>query len=169
MNAHVYQTETVDATPDSATCAREPLRGISTARVSGRALTSRILATAVTAHASIRSYAASLEVSSRAVEHWCDPEHSAAITLGDLLTGRRAVERAVLTASLAVLDDRGSRDVNPLDTVVRLGGDVARLSEMTLRATRGRIDPAHVAEIVRELDGIEQRCALLRRALGGQS
>lgn len=110
-----------DSTED-ATCSRvSPERAASRAQVSGW------LMYAITSCSTVSAYAATMGVSRTTVGRWCCAESGAAITLGDLLAGRRDVARAVLVRALDALDD-GAVRVDLAEAVLRLVGDVGRLA-----------------------------------------
>jgi len=123
-----------------------------------------MLATCVAAHSSMRAYADSLGVTLTSVRNFCDPDAAAAITLGDLLAGRRSVARAVLVSCLAVLDERDVHAAtDPIAGVLRLAADVGRLSDLTLEAAGRSLAPSERARLVVELDAIGSRLSQIRR------
>jgi len=71
-------------------------------RVHAGAVASRIVADAIAAVSSQGEVARALGVDESAVRHWCNPEHSAAYTLRDVLAGPRKVRVAIARALLAI-------------------------------------------------------------------
>jgi hypothetical protein len=160
MNALCEEAVAVAPERESATA-----RKLSEKRVLCRALASRLLAAAVSAHTSAAAFASSLDVSRAAVDHWCDPEHGAAVTLGDLLAGRRSVARSVLLSALAVLDERDASEVDLVATVLRAVGDLGQLGELLPRMRSGQLDDAERARAMRGLDALSDRIGLIRKGL----
>lgn len=171
MSATSEPSTAVRANEDSRTCAPDSRAQMAPNRVASRALASRMLATCVAAHSSMRAYADSLGVTLTSVRDFCDPDAAAAITLGDLLAGRRSVARAVLVSCLAVLDERDVHAAtDPIAgvlrlaaDVLRLAADVGRLSDLTLEAAGRSLAPSERARLVVELDAIGSRLSQIRR------
>ena len=82
---------------------------LSAHRRSGRTAASRALGVAAAATGSAAAVARSLGISESTVAHWADPDHPAAVTLGDILAaganGRRDFARCLLVSALATIDD----------------------------------------------------------------
>ena len=169
---HVHQdaratgAETVGEEQSSPTCSG---RRLSPERLASGEQASRIVGVAATSTCSMSAVARSLGVSADVVAHWADPEHAAAITLRDLLAGRRDFARAVLGAALATLDERSIRPAAPPERqVVRISAAVGTLAgDLDDALADGVVTDEERARLLRDIDAANDGLARLRRSLGG--
>lgn len=130
-------------------------RVLSPARREARALASMLFATA--AAGSLAAVGRALGVSPTIAERWADPEHEAAVTLGDLLAMPPTLAEGVLVAALSHVRARrlGAKLAAP-ERVLRVAGSASEVVTECVRALRdGRIDPEerrHLRARLRELD-----------------
>ena len=161
--ASSFAPDSVGGGPDSQTGRR-----VSAERKASRAVASLILRSAA-AVGSLGQVAKRLGISATAVENWANPDHDAALTLGDLLAMPAPVAEAALVAALAYVQarkmDRSAR-LAPTERVLRLSGTASQVIGECMAALRdGRIDDGEKHSIRLLLTDLESEIGATRRDL----
>lgn len=141
---------------------------LSQPRRDGRARASVLLGAAIEAAQSSHEAAGrALDVHRSAVQHWADPEHPAALTLGDALVLPRSVARALLTAALRELDERPAAAVSTETLALRLGAEAGDVLRAALAAVAdGHLDANERKALRRELGDVLTAVAEMMGAVG---
>lgn len=143
-------------------------QAISAKRRSARALVSVLLRTAASL-SSLRHAARALEVHPSHLEHLADPEHPAAIALGDVLVLPPKMAEAVLVAALAHVQAQRLLQVGRAATssrVLHLVRASAELAGAGARAIEdGQVDPRERSSLLELAAAVQQQIGALARDL----
>jgi hypothetical protein len=142
-------------------------------RVAARAAAARLVGLAAASTSSLAAVGRALDVDTTAVQHWADPEHPAAMTLGDVLAcgygpkPRREFARAVLLAAQASLDEvQPDELVAPERAALRVAaGAGAFAAELDEALAAGEIDDDERRRLDEALVQLSLRLEHARRAL----
>jgi hypothetical protein len=126
---------------------------------------------ATVAAGSLSATARTLGVAATIVQRWADPEHDAALTLGDLLVLPPSLAEGVLLAALAHVRARKLGAAMPApERVLRVAGSASDLVTECVRAARdGRIDAAERARLRGVIRELERELAPTYSALAGET